>query len=56
MYQGVKGAPGLVQRVKGNVTGVQGGQQGRKGCQGIKGSGGRQGILGGQEGCPRGRG
>ena len=28
-YQGVKGAPGLSQRVKENVRGVQGGQQGR---------------------------
>ena len=28
-YQGFKGAPGLSQRVKENVWGVQGGQQGR---------------------------
>ena len=28
-YQGVKGAPGLSQRVKENLRGVQGGQQGR---------------------------
>ena len=29
VYQGVHGAPGLPQRVKGNVMGVRGGQQGR---------------------------
>ena len=29
VYQGVQGAPGLSQRVKGNARGVQGGQQGR---------------------------
>ena len=29
VYQGVKGAPGLSQRIKGNARGVQGGQQGR---------------------------